>query len=142
MQALNIYFRADLSLTTIEIQLEDMNLFSGRHIVYNSLNHEGSKLSLTNFNKNLMKTYIVAMSQEVYVADDRSKNCTTYPTEQCHSVSHPHPAMVTYLLQALQPGLRLPALRLQTTLHHHQDKVKVYRGVGVLESLCLHSLQQ
>ena len=81
-----IKLKANHLVNEINIQFEDANLFTGRHISQHNLNYKGDKIGITgNQSKNVLKVYDMEMNEEIFVEEDRSKNCANYPTRDYES---------------------------------------------------------
>ena len=81
-ESVTIVMQPNLMFQEIQIKLSDINLYSGRHIVAHSLNHRGDQISTKALQQNILKIFYVELSQEVYVKDDPTKNCTNYPNSE------------------------------------------------------------
>ena len=68
----------------MEIQLEDKNLVTRRQLLVNNMNNEGALMTYQNSSKAL-NLYTVELSEEVFMKEDLTKNCTDYPNEQYNS---------------------------------------------------------
>ena len=68
----------------IEIQLEDKNLATRRQIMANNMNNQGPLMTYQNSSMAL-NMYMVELSEEVFMKDDLTKNCTDYPNDQYKS---------------------------------------------------------
>ena len=79
---LNIFLQPNLPFYEIEVKLSDINLYSGRQIVAHAMNHQGDRIATTNLQTQRIKLYYVELSQEVYVEEDPTKNCTNYPNSE------------------------------------------------------------
>ena len=84
-EALVVNLQANLTFQEIEIKLNDISLYSGRHILAHSMNHKGDRMFIKSSGQDLMRTYFVDISQEVYVEEDSTKNCVNYPTNKFDS---------------------------------------------------------
>ena len=80
--SLNIFLQPNLPFDELEVKLSDINLYSGRQIVAHAMNHQGDRIATTNLQTQRIKLYFVELSQEVYVEDDPTKNCTNYPNSE------------------------------------------------------------
>ena len=78
-ETLVVNLQANLTFQEIEIKLNDINLYSGRHILAHSMNHKGDRIFIKSSGHNLVKTYFVDISQE---EEDSIKNCVNYPTNE------------------------------------------------------------
>ena len=81
-ETLVVYLQTNLTFQEIEIKLNDISLYSGRRILAHSMNHKGDRMFIKSSEQNLVKTYYVDISQEVYAEEDSTKNCVNYPTNE------------------------------------------------------------
>ena len=82
VSTVNIILKPNLIFNELEVRLSDVNLHSGRHIVAHGMSHKGNRIVINNSQKNITPLFYIEMSQEIYVKEDTSKNCTNYPNNE------------------------------------------------------------
>ena len=71
-------FRNDTGLKTARIHFKDKNYYTSRPIYESKLNHHGPPL-IVNLKENVLLSFTSELKQEVFVEEDKSKDCRNYP---------------------------------------------------------------
>ena len=71
-------FRNDTGLKTARIHFKDKNYYTSRPIYESKLNHHGPPL-IVNLEENVLLSFTSELKQEVFVEEDKSKDCRNYP---------------------------------------------------------------
>ena len=77
IKSLTIVMKPNLIYQHLEVKLNDVNPYAGRHIVAHSVNHKGDKISITPTSHDL-KVFYADLSQVVYVEEDPTNMFRNY----------------------------------------------------------------
>lgn len=92
-------FRNDTGLESALIHFKDKNYYTSRPIYEQKLNHVGPPLAV-NLNENLLKSFTSELKQEIFVEEDKSKECTNYPNSNHSSYNECDQAYVREKISA------------------------------------------
>ena len=83
-----VSFQEKLDIDEAELRFDDSNLFSGRQLLQNNINHLGGIKTITyakNSTKSPSITFGMEIKQDVYDEKDLTKSCSIYPNTQFNS---------------------------------------------------------
>ena len=108
--ALYLSFHKSIQFSELMIRFEDNNLFASRKIRKNAFNYKGSEVKYEKTNtrdENIVKSYSVEMMQQIYVKEDKTKNCFDYPKEYTYDDCNRQYDLAK-LAQEVKPGFTPP----------------------------------
>ena len=92
-------FRNDTGLEEAMIHFKDKTYYTSRPIYEQKLNHHGPTLAV-NLKENVLKSFTKELKQEVFVEEDKSKDCTNYPNSNHSSYNECDQAYVRAKISA------------------------------------------
>ena len=92
-------FRNDTGLDNVLMHFKDKTYYTSRPIYEQKLNHQGATLTI-NLKENMLRSFTSELKQEVFVEEDKSKDCTNYPNSNHSSYNECDQAYVRKKISA------------------------------------------